>query len=259
MCKIWKWWNDVKCRHRTCTETIPLFRISEENESSHPRIQSCSKRFKKLFKRLALSSSETYTVNLVNLNTMDAFLDTTCWHVLDTVACATSQHDTITVNSNYGKKKESESLGMELDDNFFDSWKTSRASSCKPGFFFEDFHQQFRFRCLHPFGLGLALVTRGLPLTASIIFHDFKRKKHAKTPWRQGTVRMGWRSRNDDWSIFWSLLRFRIIATSEQAFCFPAASGIALGSLRCLKKGPGTSGSTWRSVIAGPVTYVTSL
>ena len=104
MCKIWKWWNDVKCRHRTCTETIPLFRISEENESSHPRIQSCSKRFKKLFKRLALSSSETYTVNLVNLNTMDAFLDTTCWHVLDTVASATSQHDTITVNSNYGKK-----------------------------------------------------------------------------------------------------------------------------------------------------------
>lgn len=178
MCKIWKWWNDVKCRHRTCTETIPLFRISEENESSHPRIQSCSKRFKKLFKRLALSSSETYTVNLVNLNTMDAFLDTTCWHVLDTVACATSQHDTITVNSNYGKKKESESLGMELDDNFFDSWKTSRASSCKPGFFFEDFHQQFRFRCLHPFGLGLALVTRGYTKTirplknASIIFHN---------------------------------------------------------------------------------------
>ena len=162
MCKIWKWWNDVKCRHRTCTETIPLFRISEENESSHPRIQSCSKRFKKLFKRLALSSSETYTVNLVNLNTMDAFLDTTCWHVLDTVACATSQHDTITVNSNYGKKKESESLGMELDDNFFDSWKTSRAWSCKPGCFLRIFTNKFRFQCLHPFGLGLALVTRGL-------------------------------------------------------------------------------------------------
>lgn len=235
MCKIWKWWNDVKCRHRTCTETIPLFRISEENESSHPRIQSCSKRFKKLFKRLALSSSETYTVNLVNLNTMDAFLDTTCWHFLDTVACATSQHDTITVNSNYGKKKESESLGMELDDNFFDSWKTSRASSCKPGFFLRIFTNSFRFQCLHPFGLGLALVT--MRLDAIDCFHNLhwfqiNAKNMPKTPWRQGTVRMGWRSRNDDWSIFWSLLRFRIIATSEQAFCFPAASGIALGSLK---------------------------
>ncbi len=81
--------------------------------------------------------------------------DTTFWYFSDTVAGATSQHDTITRMEKTLSPWEWSLMTTSLIHGKLHG-PDHATGYC------EDFHKQLRFQCLHPFGLGLASVTWGL-------------------------------------------------------------------------------------------------